>query len=181
MYSACATLIIYISVKTRFMQGFEPCCRKPIIAVCIFFLRWLDEHAIVDWIHWRYCILNHQKGFSMISQCNYIYSLNFYQFGQFTRLGSQDNCQLSAKSAFFTWMIWVIWVTVDKSVPSIHVQEHCWMSPCWFPDPTIGNLLETLMWILWSNRLGKKWLICSRMKTKMKKGTQSFSSNNTLT
>lgn len=155
MYSECFISIIYIFVKTRFML-FWAGYKVPIIAVSVIHIRWLNELAIVGWIHSQHCVLNHQTGFFMVSQCNYIYSLDFYQCRQFTRLGSPDNCPLGAKSAFLTWVIWVIWVTVDKSVPSIHVQEHCWMSPCWFPGLSIGSLLETLLWILWSNRLGKK-------------------------
>lgn len=48
IYSACFILMIYISVKTRFMQGFEPCCRMPIIAVCSFF--WDDLMSMLLWI-----------------------------------------------------------------------------------------------------------------------------------
>lgn len=120
------------------------CYRISVIAFYIFCVI-LDGLIGLMWIetNQRCCILNHQHRFSTISQCNYIYSLNFYQCRQFTGLGSPDNCQLGAKSAWFTWVNLVIWVTVDKSVPSIHVQEHCGVSPCWFPDPARSSASQS--------------------------------------
>lgn len=118
----------------------------------------------------------HQKGFLMISQCNYIYSLNFYQSRQFTGLGSPDNCQLHAKSAFFTWMIgWYRWQLISQFHPSMY-RNTAGCHPADFQTLREAELLETLMRILWGNRLEKKWLLCNIMKTKMK-GTWILSFN----
>ena len=75
--------LVYFTPITCFFQRPDLCMFWTNLSFLSYF-RWLVWPAIVNHIQSRYCILNHQKIFSMISQSNYTYSLNFYLDRQFT-------------------------------------------------------------------------------------------------
>lgn len=140
MYSAYFIPIIYFFQVIWFMLYFEPYYRISIIAVCI--LHILDGLiGLILWIEPRQNIAFWiiRKVFSMISQCNYIYSLNFYQSKQFTGLGHQIIASsVPSQPSSHGWFGWYRRQLISQFHPSMYWNTaEC--HPCGFPDPNASR------------------------------------------